>query len=161
MTAIPHYNALLRFVRARLAILNMTYETLDAIAGWSPGLTGKVLAVPSIKRLGPEPIFLMMNALGCELTASENPEMVARILSRTRYSKRKFAAGNCAWHRTAKKLQFTPDELIINARKGGIARAKKLSSKRRTAIARAAAKARWALAKPQAQIIVPAGAGIY
>jgi hypothetical protein len=152
MTAIPHYNALLRFARARLHELHMTYETLDAVAGWAPGLAAKVLASSSFSRLGPEPMFLMMNALGCELVVQENPEMLARILSRTRYSKRKVPANKSPWHRTAKKLQFTPDELRINGRNGGIARAKKLTPKRRTAIARVAVKARWALARQQPQL---------
>lgn len=136
-----HYAEMLNVIRARVAHLGITHETLDSISGLQGGYSSKVLCRPPIKHMSGFMMFLVLEALGLQTTVTENCEALKRI--RTRLSKRKLPR----MLSPPGIVVLNPDFLRINGRKGGRARLHTLSQKRRSAIARKAAKIRWSRAQ--------------
>ena len=64
----------------------VTLETLDHIAGWPSGYSGKLLAPDPIKNLGWLSLGLGLNALAIKLVVVEDPE--ERKLVESRWKRR-------------------------------------------------------------------------
>jgi hypothetical protein len=65
---------LIAALRARRDELQITHETIDAIAGWPAGYAGKLLAPEPIKNLGWMSLGLALDTLGIALVVVENKE---------------------------------------------------------------------------------------
>jgi hypothetical protein len=140
---VADYSSLIRAVRARVAELGITHETLDAISGLQSGYASKLLADPPIRRIGPLTLFIVLQSLGMSLSLVEDRKWMERAETRLvpRKTPRMLRAAS---------ITFTPDFFTYNARIGGEARRDKLSPARRQEIARNAARARWAKAAARA-----------
>ena len=55
-----HYHELLQTIRDRVVELEITHETLDAVAGLQSGYASKLLSNPPIKRMGPFTQFIIL-----------------------------------------------------------------------------------------------------
>lgn len=134
---IGDYPALLQAMRDRVAELGITHETLDAIAGFQSGYSGKLLCNPPIKRLGPITLHMMIGALSW-VQIFRHDEYAFQHM-RHRYEQRVRPAVLAP----ASKILLTQDYLQRIGRMGGNARNDKLNPAKRSRIARRAAKARW------------------
>ena len=135
---IEHSEALLKAIRARITQLELSHEVLDYAAGLPLGYSGKLLANPPVKRMGHFTLFLILQTLGLDIVLVENPEALESLKNRHFHRRRPFML------RQPRITVFTPDFRRVNGSKGARARNIKLSAKRRIALARRAARARWA-----------------
>jgi hypothetical protein len=141
-SAIANHDALLEAIRKRIEELNISYETLEALAGIQSGYASKFLASPPPKRVTAFTWFLVLQALGMEMQLAENPQLAEKL--RERRAKKKLtkkAKGLPAG--STYKYELTPDLMRRRARMGGYARAKRLSPERLSEIGRNAINARW------------------
>ena len=73
---------LLEALRARRDQLQLTYETIDHIAGWPSFYAAKLLAPEPIKNLGWQSLGLALDSTGVALVVVENVEQAAKVRSR-------------------------------------------------------------------------------
>jgi hypothetical protein len=73
---------LLAALRTRRDELQLTHETLDAIAGWAGGYSSKLFAPDPIKNLGWQSLGLALGALGIAIVVVEDQEQGARVRKR-------------------------------------------------------------------------------
>ena len=68
--------------RARRDELQITHETIDAIAGWAPGYAGKILAPDPIKNLGWMSLGSLLGTFGTMLLMVEDEEQIKPVQGR-------------------------------------------------------------------------------
>jgi hypothetical protein len=143
VATVSHYAELLQTIRNRVAELEITHETLDAVAGLQSGYTSKLLCSPPIKRMGAFTQFIVLQALGMKLLAVEDPKQLARVQSRLikrQVARRPIPSGS---RHSVIKFEIGPDLLRQMQSKGGKACMARMTPKQRSAFERKAARARW------------------
>src|SRR5436190_22753207 len=84
--SVGQYAELIRAIRNRMMQLEVTYETVEQIAGLQSGYLAKIISNPDAdhpkKRLGPYTMFLILGALGMRAGLYEDPEAMALVKSR-------------------------------------------------------------------------------
>ena len=129
-------------LRDRANQLNIARETIDEIAGLTPGHASKLLAPQQIKRFGPLSRWLLLQALGLKLILVEDTEALAKIKSRM--IKRN---ANNANHAGTVAFLFSRRHMRAIQRRGGENSRKYLPKYKVRALARkagiAGARARW------------------
>jgi hypothetical protein len=91
LATVTDYAGLIGALRQRCDELNITFEQLDVVAGFTDNYSSKILS-PSlrpIRRLGHMSTGAILGALGLKLAVIEDPAQLARV--RDRYRPRKFA----------------------------------------------------------------------
>jgi hypothetical protein len=73
---------LLDVIRARRDALNISHETIDELAGFPSGYTGKLLASDPVRGLGYMSLGGVLGALGMALVAIEDSAAAARVLKK-------------------------------------------------------------------------------
>jgi hypothetical protein len=136
------YAGLHRLLRERAESLNISRNTLDEAAGFTPGHASKLLAPRPIKNLGPVTLGLMLQGLGVQLLLVEDPDALKRISSQLTPREVPVPVRALRWGK-AGILVVSKRWVRRIAREGGRARALALTPKQRSASARKAAKARW------------------
>lgn len=144
-------------LRTRRDELQLTHETIDAIAGWPAGYASKLLAPEPIKNLGWSSLGLGLGALGIALVVVEDPEQARRVRSRwtprERPQRASLSISGSIQNKPPLELQVSPElhrllrspeHMRAIGLKGNLKRNKKLSGWKRSVIARRAARARWA-----------------
>lgn len=129
------YAELMSAIRRRLFDLDLSYETLDAIAGWTDTYATKLLAPDPAKHLGPMSFDLIFPALALKIGLIHDAEQLQRLRKHQNFRRRKLPPRN--------EPLSMPLSMTDLGRKGGLRRAMKISRRQRKAIARAAARARW------------------
>jgi hypothetical protein len=81
------YTELIAGIQARLGELGIRQVDFDVLAGFAPGLAGKVFGPSQVKRLGPEKLFDAIRAAGLKLKLEAGPKQLERM--------RKQIAENC------------------------------------------------------------------
>ncbi len=88
------YDSLIATMRARADQLQISHQSIDAIAGWADGLAGKYLVSAQLKRHRPDgmrtaarrlsmqSLGAMLSALGLRLIAVEDPDTTERYRDR-------------------------------------------------------------------------------
>jgi hypothetical protein len=67
------YDDFHRVLRARVHELGMSNTTIDALAGWTDGMVGKILGAARMKTLGPFTLPALLEVLGLRLLVAEGP----------------------------------------------------------------------------------------
>ena len=141
---VEHYSALIDAIRARVAELNISHETLDQVCGLPAGYASKILSNPPVRRLAAFLLFPVLQTLGLQVRLADDPDALDRVRHRL---PRKAAPFRMRMRGRGKHkngiFYLSPDLQKIRGRNGGLARAKKLSSWRRKRIAKRAARIRW------------------
>jgi hypothetical protein len=81
---VRNYDDLKAILRARAEALDVSRETIDELAGFSPGYAGRLLGPGADRRLGPATLAAMLGALGIKLIAVEDPEALAKYTARAK-----------------------------------------------------------------------------
>lgn len=145
LATVHDYDGLVAAFRARASELNVSRLTIDEVSGLQSGYASKLLATPPIKTVGAASLGPILGALGMAMVLVEDDAQMRRIASR-------MAVRNTAQVRVlsgGKHIKITLRHLRKIGKRGGKARALKLSSHRRIQIALRAAKVRWKRAKAQ------------
>jgi len=79
---VKNYDDLLTIVRARVAELGISFETLDAVSGVCSGYSAKLIGATPCKRLGAVSLGAILGTLGIKLLVVEDLEQLARVRSR-------------------------------------------------------------------------------
>lgn len=142
------YDDLIDCFRRRKDELGLTMETLDRLTQLAPGYCAKVLGDAQVKKLGKDSFDEFMQALALQLHPAPDLAFAQKMERRWEENQRERPLGGEHARVSMRALnRFTPIVVRIRnaaiAPKGGKARAAKLSAKRRTQIARKAARARW------------------
>ena len=121
----------------------MSRETIDSVAGLTPGHASKMLSPTGIKKIGAKSLPLLLGALELKLLVIKDAEALARISSRL--VPRKVRVSMRAV-RNRRGLHGIVSKKFLRkiAPLGGHARARTLSPAQRRRSARKAALARWA-----------------
>ncbi|CCE06452.1 hypothetical protein BRAS3843_1730021 [Bradyrhizobium sp. STM 3843] len=98
LAEVKSYEDLIVALRQRQGELDISYETIDAVAGWAERYAAKVMtqteprsnscgdgtrdARGAVRRLGMQSLGLLLRALSCKLILVEDPEALARNRSR-------------------------------------------------------------------------------
>ena len=133
-----HYVEWLALIRARVAELGITHETLDAVAGLQSGYASKLLSEPPVKRAGAVSRYLLNGALGLMDVVYEDAEALALVRSRLtkRVAARRMPAAPGI-------TVLMPDYMRQIGYRGHEMRMLKVSPSKRKRFARKAAQARW------------------
>jgi hypothetical protein len=149
-----HYAELLKLFGRRVEELNLTYESVDFLAGFPARYTATLLSGSGGKAMSIFSFFTMVRVLALLPTFAHDETQLANLRARPDWigwkrpgrrwrprkpKPRKRASGH------ARHVEFTlwPDLLRKSAQQGGYARAAKMTPEERTASARRAALARW------------------
>jgi hypothetical protein len=139
LATVTDYDEMIGALRARMAELGVTNETIGAAAGLAGGYVGKILAPSRIKNLGPTSFGLMLQSLGLKLIVVEDAKTTAKM--RSRWAQRKKAAPLVAMARTPPRATWLFSSR--SGRRAAKARAEKLSPAERSAIGLHAITVRW------------------
>jgi hypothetical protein len=134
--AICHdYQELIVALRHRREALDLSYSAIDDIAGLPAAYTSKLLAMRPGRSLGKLSLGLILGTLGLKLAVLEDEEALSKV--RGRFTKRRVTsqqharesvrAGDSAWGRGMQAKWMS-----------------QVSPRQRSALARRAARARWA-----------------
>jgi hypothetical protein len=132
----------------------ISYTTLESIAGVTDGYVGKLMAHQPMKNLGYQSTGDLLGALGKMLVMIDDPEQIARV--KARWKKRKMLGGAVRpknegasilmkWQKIKKWREELPSaqRIKIGASTGGKRRAQVLGKRERKRIATQAAEMRW------------------
>jgi hypothetical protein len=139
LATVTDYDGIITALRARMAELGVTNETIGAIAGLAGGYVGKILAPSRIKNLGPLSLGLMLQSLALKLIVVEDREAAEKM--RPRWAQRKKSLPLLPMARTRPRATWLFTSR--SGRKAAKARAEKLSSAERSAISLNAITVRW------------------
>ena len=140
LATIRSYDDLIVALRARKDRLQLTDATMDALAGWQSGYTGKLFGPSQVKKLGGLSFELALTTLGVRLELVEDPEAVAMMERRWEQRER---PANVATHRISEALKERVKSAIFRdmSKKAAEAR-KKIKPSVRRRIAKHANKVR-------------------
>jgi hypothetical protein len=129
---------LLDALRAQADTLDVTRDSIDREAGFTPGYASKLLSPRQIKRFGGMSRYALIGALGAKLV------LVEEVRIRTKLEKRRVKPGMLAVSVGRGKHRMMSKRFLRKiAPRGGNMRAHNLTPRRRKQIARKAARARW------------------
>lgn len=141
------YDSLVAGFAARKAALGLSNETVDELAGFARGHTGKLFGLRPgsgySKSLGPMSLGTLLGALGLELWLVENAEATAQLRRRSDFTARVESQVRSAASHDRVIIRFSRRYMKRIGKAGGKAKAKMSPAKRR-AIGRRLARARWA-----------------
>lgn len=151
---ITDYFSLIAAFKARIAQLGINYATVDRVAGFTDTYTSKLLATKhrnwrsnndrvASRGLARASFDAMIGTLGVAFLMIEDPQSLAKVQKRLEKRKSTIPVRADGKQETI-QIRLSRRELLRLARLGGKARAKKLPAWKRRAIARKAAKKRWA-----------------
>jgi len=138
LATVTDYDEMIGALRARMAELGVTNETIGAIAGLASGYVGKLLAPSRIKNLGGTSFGLMLQSLGLKLIVVEDAKTTAKM--RLRWAMREKAQP------TRTIVRMPRATWLFSARSGRRVRKrylKKLSKSERSQIGTRLVQARW------------------
>lgn len=133
------YEDLHRVMRARANELQLSRETIDAIAGVQPGYAAKLLSPRPMKKLGSLSMSLIFPALGMKLIAVVDEEKTRDLQGRSSFSTR--MGGKV--RDDAVNYQVSKRFLRKIGRKGGANSRLYMSKKRASELGRKAVMMRW------------------
>jgi hypothetical protein len=84
---ISSYEDLCRVLRTRCDEFDISFQTLDEVAGFSSGLSAQLLMPHSSRAMGRCSLTALLSALGIALVAVEDPEVLSRVLPKMRKRK--------------------------------------------------------------------------
>jgi hypothetical protein len=82
LARVTDYKQLMDALRARVRELDVTLETIDAVAGFHSNYSGKLLAPTPIRTLGRLSLGALLQSLGLALIVVEDPAALKRVESR-------------------------------------------------------------------------------
>jgi hypothetical protein len=138
-----HFAELLAVLRQRVLDLNLTYEAVDDLAGLPTRSTAKILCDPPLRRASPFVLVLVVQALGLKLLVTEDAEQMQLMQTRLQRSQRAKPRAIRSVSTKTVSIHLAPDFMKQIQRKGGYARASKLTPLQRSKAARKAVLARW------------------
>ena len=150
LAIVSSYADLIVALRARCDQLQISREALDHVSGLQTGYSAEVLAMPgpqqNFRTIGRVSFDLLLPALALKLQLLEDETLMPRLRKRLGDPRdeaqvRSKTASTVASTNSSPGLRAVFLRTI--AKLGGQARAQSLSTTRRTAIARRAARARW------------------
>lgn len=136
-----HYAAFVKLCRLRIEALGITYETVDALAGFPARYTATLLC--GGKAMSVYSMFTMARVLALMPAFHHDEDQHELLQAREDWiAVRRKGPRWRAKHGQAKH-RLGPDYFRIYGQRGGMIRARKLSKRARSEIARNAAQARW------------------
>ena len=144
LAEVRSYDDLLDALRARMASLCVSSETIDEVSGLPSRYVNKLLRPVPLKGLGPVSFGLVLGALAIKLVVFEDPEQLQKVASRLT-PRSPYGRMPTAQMPTAKKRR-KPSPLRGNSQWGKLMRARatlKQTAAKRSQLARHAAKRRW------------------
>jgi len=128
------YASLMQALRERRDELDLSYATIDDIAGLPGNYTSKLMTFPPMRSLGKLSLGLILGALGLKLAVLEDEEALRKVCGRftkrrrtSQHARENMRAGDSAWGRGMQAKWMS-----------------QISPRQRSALARKAARARWA-----------------
>lgn len=140
------YDDLIDAMRARVAELGITMQTLDELSGLQPGYSAKLLGPARIKTLGPMSFDALLGALALELVPQSDINAAQKMEARWEARERPIPSVGKRLSMAAER-RFTPLIAREMGRRGGKKSAEirmtEWPQEKRRRIAKKAAKARW------------------
>jgi hypothetical protein len=142
--------------RARIAELDITYDSVDELAGFPARFTGKLLAEPPMRGLTVATMFALLGALALDPVIEPNNERLEKLRRRTEWMQTRRAGPQyrIKMHDGVKHepivIRLTPQHMAYIGTLGN--RSPKRTQAMRRRIARTAARARWAKLAAPAEI---------
>ena len=89
LRAATHYAAVLDVIRDRIVELDITYRTVDALAGFTETYTSKLLAPVPLKRMSVDSLFSILGALALVPKFESDQDRLQRLRRHRDWQKRK------------------------------------------------------------------------
>jgi hypothetical protein len=137
------YTAMQEIFRRRAEQLELSRQTIDKLANFTPGLASKILAPTPIKRLGYEHLGPLCAALAVAWLPIEDAQSLAEIELRISRGDVEKSNPNLAKHAGTVQFKFSRRHMREIQKKGGQNSRKYISKKRASKIGRKAARKRW------------------
>lgn len=132
--------SMLDALRTRIAELQLSYESVDDLAGLADRYCCKLMTQPPMRQLGRISYWVLPQALGLRIVLEPDPDLCRRMAPR--WQKRIRPRPALAGKMKVTTSSFGHVTLTAISRMGGEARAQKLSARRRRQIAKIAVAAR-------------------
>jgi hypothetical protein len=159
MTAeVTSYTELIGGIAARLGELGIRYEDFDDLAGFAPGLSGKVFGPAQVKRLGPEKLFDAIRAASLRLRVEADPEQLEKMRKQMaeKCQPRQANQARAGNHASPVGTALMSRVFKHMSRLGNEARSRKMTKVERKESARHAANARWSRHRKRAKAALKA-----
>jgi hypothetical protein len=147
IAVVRDYDGLIEACRSRARDLNVSREAIDAISGMTKGYSAKLLADPPVKHLGANSLGRILSALSMYVVLFVDERQQQRDAAAELHIPRNNSQVRADGRHPPIIFKLSRYRLKRLAKKGGKARAAKLSKRRLSQIGRRAANARWS--KPQ------------
>ena len=89
LRAATHYAAALDVIRDRIVELDITYRTVDALAGFTETYTSKLLCNPPLKRMSVDSLFSILGALALVPKFESDQDRLQRLRRQPDWQKRR------------------------------------------------------------------------
>ena len=136
-----HYAAFVKLCRLRIEQLGITYETVDAIAGFPARYTATLMS--GGKAMSVYSMFTMARVLALMPAFHHDGEQHALLAAREDWIRLRRKGPRWRAKHGLAKHKLGPDYFRIYGQRGGMIRARKLSRRQRRLIAQRAAQIRW------------------
>lgn len=136
--------------RARIAELGITYDTVDAIAGFPDKYTSKLLCEPPLRNFSVDSMFSLLGAIALSPALQPDDKRLEKLRKRPEWLAPKLEGKQYRMKKLALRVHrplviHLSSELLAQARRlGGLNSRKRVGKKRARQIAKRAARARWA-----------------
>lgn len=153
MMEVTNYLQLLQAIRARIAELGLSYETVDALAGWADDYASKILTLEikpqreggkrrALRAMGPMAFDAMLGAVGLKIILIEDERAIERIRKHRDFVKRKSPVRNVV-RQNYIVHRLTHENMRQLGIRSGEMRLIKIPPAKRKKLARKAARAKW------------------
>lgn len=82
MTEVTSYTELIAGIQAKIELLGVRQSDFDELAGFAPGLSGKVFGMLQVRTLRLEKLFDAIRAAGLRIRLEDDPEQDAKMKAR-------------------------------------------------------------------------------
>jgi hypothetical protein len=134
------YSGLIALLRQRQAELGVTMESLDQVAGLPSRYAAKLLSPVPVRSLGRISLGPLLQSLGLQIVLIEDQSALDKVRPRFGTRERKMMRSGGTQVVT---IRISRRKLAMLAKRGGRARAQRLTAEQRSESARHAARARW------------------
>jgi hypothetical protein len=142
---------MLAAIRNRISELKTTHASVEAVSGIQSGYISKVASDRPQKRVSLFTTFLLLEALGLQVTLSIAPSFVERYghrLDKRKVVRTKAVSKQAGLFGRQALEAMPPDVRLVRNRRGGKNRMRRMTPAQRSAFGKSAANARWNRPRP-------------
>jgi hypothetical protein len=87
---VAHYGEILQAIREHIAELDITFESVDEIAGFPARYTSKLLCTPPIKTMSVHTMFALLGAIGLRIAPAADSAALEKLRRHSQWATHRY-----------------------------------------------------------------------